>query len=140
MIIRKNSWHFKVVDFYDNVYTWQIERKGTTLCDYFWKVVESLMAIIISGLTLAALITSFVFILVITPVLVLFVGTTSSAILGVVPVSGFLWACIIAGCIAAFVQQNSSPSVKKKEPGLIMSYIRAKKQKFCPRVEVKDEV
>jgi len=126
MEIRKNSWHF-------NLYTMSFSSgwggETTNLCSYFWRVM--------SGMFKALFIIAFL--------LTVLAGLGSIIYqfpLVSLPALGLAAVCILIMRYRARVRNDvtseryrtRSEGYEKPEPGLIRSYLKAKKDKVCPLI------
>lgn len=144
MIVNKNSWHYRFNVWRTN--EWKTERKKT-LCSYFWFtvfniVLVSLMVVgiigllsLIGGSANGELIKHGYDVLF--PVLYPLLGVlvVAAAICFGVAVVGVIWA-IVAGY--QWGVQKYKINRRVSEPGLMISFIKAKKSKICPIIEFKD--
>lgn len=148
MKISKDSWHYKMLTnrfmFLTGWYGFNISR---SLCLYFWQVVFRFL----SGVSVALAATGPI-------VLGLDIATGFIQTIGGLGLQTFLntWAAlgIFTGLMAiayailivlAFVaegvdtiSQRIPSREKKKEPSLLVSYVKAKKDKVCPVLEFTD--
>ena len=122
MEIRKNSWHYWFYKFADGGrYT-----SSTNLCRYFWRVVL--------GLLLATLCCAVVVGLVGGAGLLFYLHTAASfMVLGAIGVVVGL--CFLASHISNKLEDRRwAAGYVKPKPGLLRSYLKAKKDKVCPIV------
>lgn len=133
MNISKDSWHFKFLNKFTSA-GWQIEQNGTTLCNYFWRLIWELLAFGVCSIIAVAF------------------GVAAFGVLVVAPIAAFCFSvtavlpAAIAGCSiwaltgAAYLSERrrlAQPKAKQvREPGLLRSYLIAKKEKFCPIVKI----
>jgi hypothetical protein len=135
MKIKKTSWHYRVHKFLHNVWSHPIILVETidptdtadwktyypkSLCTYFW---STLAMIIFSPLLVAILV-----IMVVVAVILLAV---------------FVQCWFFDYCVwqprkkkKALKELKSGNSPKVKEPSMIGEFVRAKKGKYCPRIEL----
>lgn len=120
MNISVNSWHYKLIDFFGMTHP-------KSLCPYFWTVVWSV-------LLAAALLFALTY-----PIHQFFWG--SDVLLSIL--SSVTW--VLAGAWLRWVlyelDKLGEPIFKferkprpHKEPGVLLSYLKAKKEKMCPRI------
>lgn len=159
MKIDKNSWHFKLLDYFDCNITYKLSRGyNVTLCQYFWNVVGALIrgfalgfAFLFIGLFSCAAIWA----VILMPINYLFISYFGVEVfedngyfgLGMLVV---FWMVIptIVGCgdyvdgrMKLFPKWmklssvNTKPRAEKK-PSLIVEYLKAKKSKICPLIEL----
>ncbi|ADQ53197.1 conserved hypothetical protein [Aeromonas phage 65] len=139
MNIKTSSWHYRFINsFFDTV--------PRSLCPYFWKVVWGLM--LVTGMVLLLLGASFsigVSILEFFAVNIGLVAMISAPFVGV-------FAIAIAIIVLVFIaiswgevkiklrsiSKKSSRSNEKKTPSLVVSYIKARKEKICPTLKFVD--
>lgn len=163
MNIDRNSWHFKLLDYWDFKVIRKLQRnESVTLCQYFWNVVGSIL--LTSGVTTMALL-----------FVSMFVWLTIGAIIGLVIFFGASWLPVIeyGGTLDAmstiglgvylifgilhtlevakeqlregriipnwmkFSKQEATPK-KETKPNILFEYVKAKKNKFCPVVKLED--
>lgn len=126
MKVSRNSWHFKVYrgfGFDSGFY-----KEPSNLCPYFWRVVW--------GLTKGAIIVALCGLLLFMLGTVVFTYPFWS-LGGTAVIALFCAICAYWDEIRSFLSRNAPESdVPEPEPGLIRSYIKAKKDKVCPMIEV----
>lgn len=156
MKVNKNSWHYKLMDYWDYKVIYRL-RCGfnVTLCQYFWNVVGAILqsvgfaAMIVVAI---ALFLALVFGIVIAPInylLTAYFGVPELMEgLGVVSIFIFwVFLPLIAGCeeylrgnikgIPDWMRLAPKEIVKKeKKPNLAWEYIKAKKRKVCPLIQL----
>ena len=160
MKISKNSWHYKLLDFFkfDVIYDLRLGI-NVSLCRYFWNVVVGLMAVggcVVLGSAAVFLIGALTFLAVIAPISYLTqsyfgFGWDYASTHGVSMI-WIMWVVLplAVGITGAFkgelkvfpswMKVNNKPRIKKaKKPNIFMEYLKAKKAKVCPLVEVSDE-
>ncbi|UJJ22089.1 hypothetical protein [Erwinia phage Virsaitis27] len=156
MQIDRNSWHFKLNKFYSGN-EWKIP---TSLCPYFWKTafftlfafikavgVASLAWMLGNGLTVWLLgVVGITTGSVVTAISSVFVGLILIAAIGAVCFGiafGVHW---LTEWVKDYLEERKYQKEKErresgippKEPSLMMSFIKAKKSKFCPSIEFVD--
>lgn len=122
MEIRDDSWHHKL---YKVSYMGGWPSTTTNLCSYFWRTVF--------GLAIAAVFVAVVAIF-LGAVGIIFYRHTAVCFMvlgtiGTLAGLGWLWYYISE-------KRYEARGYKDAEPGLIRSYLRAKKEKVCPIVEI----
>ena len=129
---KKKSWHYKLVK-------WWGMKHSQSLCVYFWQVVASLtvvpllvLSVILLGVVL--FITVITGIIVFPSVLLGVLSTETEELLFFTFVGGLSWTVIFSVLYVLY-----SNRVKHKQPSLIFSYIKAKKDKVCPIIEFEDK-
>lgn len=137
MKISKNSWHFKLVRHFDRWEAHSIEQYGTSLCPYFWKVVGYLT--LITALTSLALLVLTIYGFPLINMVFPDPEMLNTSILVWIVTLCFVTMCVVAyGLEQGYKKwKNRSRKAKvQKEPGLVRSFIQAKKDKFCPTIKV----
>lgn len=153
MIIKKNSWHYRM-----NVWKrheWRTQ-KARTLCGYFWFTVGTMLLTIsvpfMAYLVLFILGGSMVHdmrVLVFIAELPTYWNFATYPLTGVVFICGILaicaclflifWAAVHTG---AWVEKKLKSRPKKektvREPGLLASYLKARKEKVCPIIKFEE--
>lgn len=133
MKISKSSWHYWLVSKFNSEY--DIPH---SLCPYVRKVISSIIWAFIAACAIGAMIWFFLA----TPVMFwmakagwIVVGADT---LKVGVVSQAVWLFCIGGFLVNLAREkykDRNQSKPEKAPGLISSYIKAKKDKFCPTIE-----
>lgn len=125
MKIRKDSWHYKL---HEKSYSeHRFPSSNTNLCKYFWRV--------LGGAIHTA-----------------FVAAVIGIVLGVIGLLFYKYTLISVSVVAAGVaivglfalyvyisDRKHAPGYQEPEPGLLRSYIRAKKAKVCPLITFVEE-
>lgn len=152
MKVKTKSWHYRM-----NLWRhpkWKVESKKT-LCSYFWFTVWNLVFISFFAVTIIA-----VFYMVglnanlefikhgYNAFSIPYIGHIIVFIIGIVFVAiivALAFSIIGAIYFASFLKNKYSnyrdsqkANNQQKQPGLVSSYIKAKKEKFCPIIEFKD--
>ncbi len=122
MIVDADSWHMRRCRAY---YGWDYEPGN--LCRHFWKTVWasiSLGVVILLGLLAIAFSVLLVWLVFRNPWLLIFVG------LGVT-----------VSLVTIYVDKRNRarPPKKEKAPGFFTSWLKAKKGRYCPLIEVRGE-
>lgn len=154
MKIRTNSWHYRMLYFFD-VHSVKYDYGTVSLCRYFWMVVLWLgiaTALFVFASFLAASMLSVVYALLtlITPLSLPAINADDALTLfgALITIGSICWiATIIVGVIVAQQEFQVFSRVGERiyrkpvdrEPGLFMSWLRAKKEKVCPLVEFVSE-
>lgn len=132
MQVSRKSWHYRF-----NAYVSFCTESETNLCGYFWFTVGNLLKSIITvGILLGVI---FGPVDGIGNALVGDWGLHYSLILLVGVLGLCVTVCISVGLIIGIfksIDYLKTPSVKK--PGLVGSFVKAKKDKMCPMIEFKD--
>lgn len=157
MKVNKNSWHYKLMDSWDYSVINRLDCGfNVTLCQYFWNVVgailQSIGFVILCGVVVAMGLVV-LFGTVIAPINFFLTGFFGVPELGPNGVSFvclvLFWVAlpIIAGVeeymrgnikgIPDWMRSTSKEIVKKeKKPNLAWEYIKAKKAKICPLIQL----
>ncbi|MGH1470136.1 MAG: hypothetical protein ACRBCS_03025 [Cellvibrionaceae bacterium] len=120
MNIKKSSWHYRLVNFVCN------GEISESLCIYFWQVVWSCFTVMIF-VPIIILILLFVMV---SPILNIF----ATEVLAVAMVGAMFDIFILCFIWIEYRKQNGI----QKHPTVIGGYIRAKKEKVCPRLSFVD--
>ena len=115
MEIRKSAWHYKFFTMgFDSGYG----GEAANLCSYFWRTVAGILKVVC-----------------IVAVLVCLAAGIVSCIIQF-PLYCFALVLAITVVVNAprVVRRGTSKRAQPKEPGLLRSYLRAKKNKHCPLV------
>ena len=159
MKIKKSSWHYKLNAYWGEYeFTDKVEEGFMTLCPYFWLTVRNLVGCIIS-VGLLGLVTMFLVLFLANFLDYFLIGFTGDSwILS----DDYRWDPLFVGIIfLAFMALLSDylrhkgrfvphylkgilPKRKKrvgkgKESSLVYEYLKAKKEKFCPIVQLEEE-
>jgi hypothetical protein len=158
MKISKKSWHYKVVRwFYQDV------RKNhfdipTNLCGYVRNLFYVTLIAIISALFLAYTIYGFAIMIdhgwalfrndellfglfEVIAVIVSFMVIALGLLIGCAFLAAvcLVWVCVAVEAIVNYRTRKQLGLITKKEPGLVRQWLKAKKEKVCPRIEYVDE-
>lgn len=133
MKINQNSWHFKLHDKFSSKSHWRFyQGKPVSLCSYFWRTIGLiLLSICMMGffILIAAVLIS-------GPFFWLFEGDDRKAVFLVLIVEMVLLCMAVGSAIIdSDWWQKKRPKVKR-DPGLFRSWLRAKKSKVCPLLEL----
>lgn len=157
MKVSKNSWHYKLATSVNTDVSFHLKHDyPVSLCQYFWSVVGAGVGWFIMGWF--ALFLSWAFLTPLATFFVAFAGTdlgsnflSVSADIGWVVIPVFWMAVpILIGAgewqngrikfAPKWMKLNITRSPKKEnKPSLIVEWVKAKKAKVCPLVEVSDE-
>jgi len=152
MIIKRNSWHYRM-----NVWkrrAWRTEKQRT-LCGYFWFTIVTML--LVAAVPLAVYTFFFIMGGAIAHDMkgVPFIDPDSLWILVTYPITGAIFIASIIGICACLVGAfwvfaktggwilNKLKSRQKKEktvrePGLLASYLKARKEKVCPIIKFEE--
>src|SRR5690554_388462 len=148
MKINTNSWHFKVLSERDR--TKILIAGGDSLCLYFWRVMFGVLMHVTALALLVAAAVVISFFVYATGYIYYF--TIAYGVFDVMSFDqGMLDSSLVFNVLGVFVASvylivvNTIEGIRKfkgrarteKEPTLLGSYIRAKKQRVCPYLEVK---
>lgn len=142
--VHSGSWHYWI---------WRLGRSNHSrprnLCKYFWHIVLKVVAfLIVVGLALTG-VGSLLWLIITHPTE--FFGMTALVAIGIGVVIGALW---LGGILyerhlvkkelrkLAFQKKLAEgwtpPPKKKRKPSVVMAFLRARKAKYCPLIEVVD--
>ncbi|ALF51349.1 hypothetical protein K5_027 [Pseudomonas phage K5] len=135
MKIDKNSWHMWLHRTFETPVYSAISSgwHSVTLCSYFWQTVFLVVWLASTVVALAAVVGSVLYSLALGPL-------TGYVLGGTLAVMGFVWIGIIAVFYGVWVFYRFSRFMSSKsssKDGILVSYLKAKKAKFCPIVELK---
>jgi hypothetical protein len=159
MKVNKSSWHYRLMDYFNfKIINDLYSGTNVTLCRYFWNVVGSLITLlggVLVGIAVAGVMCLTLFAFVIAPISYLTqsyfgFGWDIATQLGFI----MIWICwvIIPLCMGleAAIRGNmkvfpnwmkiklSEPAPETK-PNLLVEYVKAKKSKFCPLIELEKD-
>jgi hypothetical protein len=111
MKIKKSRWHYKLLDWFTE------GRVPTNLCSYFWNLVGRLFfLLLLTGIASGVIYEA--------------IKNWQTTLLAI----GVIGGVVLGGIgIAVFAEWNEKR--KKSDPGLVMSFLKAKKDKVCPLLE-----
>ena len=142
MLISRYSWHYKFNNWFSKHIVGDIHPKeSTNLCRYFWRTVRNLIVT-------TAILSFIVFCLAgITIFVVRYINNLIVLDTAVLIATGivFLILLIIALGIFIFVKYQDRQDkiefgeIVPKEPGLVKSFVKAKKSKVCPMIQYIDK-
>lgn len=150
MIISKDSWHYKLLEIWDRE---PYEYRKYSLCQYFWTVVWFILItpLVVVGGTIIAV--GVLWCLLLTPVIGLisgFIGHPLSIINFDVFGTGLVIDLLLVFVLGVSLYSEGKvfpswfpkkPTTSKKvesKPSLLFAWIKAKKDKFCPLIEVEN--
>lgn len=156
MNINKNSWHFKLLDYFDHNVVWHLQRgDNVSLCNYFWNVIGALLKVlaiigggavvtVVVGIILYALFGSLMYLLLplTGPLFDYKLYEVGLAVLifalGITTVAGI---CATIGGDMKIVPKYLKPNKTEdsKPPSLFLSWLKAKKDKVCPLVKLEEK-
>ena len=125
MEIRKNAWHYSLYSF---SFRYGSDGNPTNLCSYFWRVVGGMLKGAMIGSTSLAILLGIGALVYNYPLTSLGVGAVGTV-------------CILIASnwpsIRYYVNKKlyrTVGEVEEREPGLLRSYLEAKKDKICPLI------
>lgn len=133
MIIKKSSWHYKMI-------AWFGHTPSDSLCPY----VRQILLVLALSAFLAAIAVAVFIVFVWNPLHVLaalmgIVSITPNALgVGLIAWAAYAVAGVIFGGKYLRKKYRERNPVQDKEPNLIMAYIKAKKDKFCPTLDFQE--
>lgn len=156
MKVNKNSWHYKLMDYWDyKIIDQLLYGNNVTLCKYFWNTIGAILqsvGFVLMICTAIALLSLCFFGIIVAPInylLTAYFGVPELCEgLGVVTIFLF-W--VILPIIAGFEEymrgnikgipdwMRSTPKeevVVTKSPNLVWEYLKAKKAKVCPLIQL----
>ena len=129
MVLKKNTWHYKVwLRSYGDRYNRRVPET-TNLCSYFHRVFWLSLAYLMLGFMLAVIACAVSY-------QVFYVGFWQHTKIAFIWLGVFV---LVIGLIIGAVWWAEERKYRdKKEPGLFGKWIKAKKEKVCPLVEFED--
>ena len=131
MVLNKNSWHYKFID-------WMQQEHPSNLCPY----VRTLLYCILAGVSVSLFLTVFavaaILLLVMYPLFVF--GVPPNQII-LAAVSGAVWAGLLYALVTEVLfkkQLDKYKSREPQEPNIFVEYNKAKHDKICPQLTFKD--
>lgn len=115
MKISTSSWHYRIPKFF---WHWSVVRdemkycQPESVCAYFWWMIGSPFMSLSSA----------IFILMISPLLAFYISIN--------------W---VGGLVLDLIDEHWPMHIKKREPSVIVEYIKAAKSKVCPLIEYEDQ-
>lgn len=134
MIIKKDSWHFRLMGEWNRRAATKYEYRGGGLCDYFWSVVYALISATIVCSASLALILVVLYLLVVAPLLMFWVPAMVEP--GSIGIIIWLFTAVASGMAWLHHKFDTRKRAAPKPDGLLKSYIKARKEKFCPTIKV----
>lgn len=135
MKINEKSWHFRLLQQTCYSKARRYQNNGGSLCGYFWSVVWELVCLA----SMAFLMLGALWIFVYQPISYIWAPDDDKFVIVMI------WAILLGVGAASFVgvyihkKLPKKDKNKTKEPNILVEYIRAKKQKFCPIIEIVKE-
>ena len=158
MKINKNSWHYKLLEknASDNYYD-LLNGRTVTLCNYFWSVVGYMLKTVCGWFAIAMGAMAFTWLLVsmllgvvtlffatwlpVNEVIadISFIGIVMNFVVIVTTVIHYGAYLIREGRIVPnYLKFTKSEKVVEAKPNLLFDYLKAKKHKVCPLLELED--
>lgn len=138
MILSRNSWHFKLASSVFTDTMWDAGYTGRiSLCSYFWLVVLAGIVNLAALACLAVAVICGVSIMVVAPIVWLFTGLAATQ----AGVGAIIWGVLASATFCHYLEKwwknrnRSKPA--PKQSNILVEYIKAKKSKVCPIMEVK---
>lgn len=159
MKVNKNSWHYKLMKYFKFDIIDDLKYgENVTLCRYFWNTIGSILTLlgaIMVGISSAGIASLVLLAFVIAPISYLTqsylgFGWDMATELGVVMI-WIVWVMIPLGVgLEATIRGNMRvfpswmkfkifPPAASSKPNILVEYIKAKKSKFCPLIELDKE-
>lgn len=157
MKINKNSWHYKLVDHFDHdVVRELIYKKNVTLCQYFWSVVGALIkaGIVVAGAAVVVALVGVLLYGLFCALMFLLIPFTGAFMnykvydVGLMTVAfitlGSTFLGVMAACngdmevVPDWMKSNTTEQ-EDKQPSLLWSWIKAKKDKVCPLIKLEEK-
>lgn len=129
MLVSKRSWHYQLVLLFSND---SEDSIPSSLCCYFWSVLASIVYALF-----ALVFILLIAVLVSTPITQLFFNIP----LPLVILGGIICELVLIAFLVELVKYRRTKEGyynNVKEDGLIVSYLKAKKNKFCPKINFID--
>lgn len=129
MNISTKSWHYRLIRFHD-----YDPRSRKSLCSYFWLVVWAFLLTVFKTVVWCTIFYMLGFVTIYLPVSLIWEYSQEG--LAVLIFEGIILTVVlylrfIHGLVVGMLERNEKPR-PMKEPGLISSYVKARKSKFCP--------
>lgn len=132
MVINKNSWHYKLVEFGANS-RFDI---SDNLCTYFWQLVRGFLLSIVALAFVCLLICAICFMLA-APFISLIMFEAVFVSIGWI-ISGYIIKFAFHDTISEnhylMIDVFAKLKPKERKPSIITEYLKAKKQKICPTI------
>lgn len=159
MKVNKNSWHYKLMNYFNFDIIDDLEYgSNVTLCRYFWNTVGSIIVLlgaILVGICVAGLLSLVLLAFVIAPISYLTqsyfgFGWDFATELGALMI-WIVWVGVplcmgleatVKGKIKVFpnwMKVKLPEPVPNTKPNILVEYVKAKKNKFCPLIELDKE-
>jgi hypothetical protein len=128
MKIRKDSWHYKL---YEKSYSeHRFPASNTNLCKYFWRVIGGTIYLAFCIAVICAVLIGLGFLFYEHTLISVSVVAVGVAIVGL---------CVLYTYISDRADLRHALGYQEPEPGLLRSYVRAKKAKVCPLINFVEE-
>lgn len=139
MILSRNSWHFKLASSIFTGTMIRAEMSGKiSLCSYFWLVVFAGLLNLAAIVGLLIGLTCIFSIMVVAPITWLVAGLAGPQ----AAIAAAIWSGIVISAVWPYItrwwhtRKRSEPRTPK-QPNILVEYIKAKKSKVCPIMEVR---
>lgn len=154
----KDTWHYKLA-YWWNIGSIRKEKfaEEIGLCPYFWMVIQAILVTIFYPIMLVFIGCLFTFAMYecfIMPFSNQLAGAPTLAYCAIKFIGVMFWLCLFAGIrvgtrefkdeykICAFLQtaiwKTPEKTKKEKSPNLFWEYLKARKNKFCPKLKVNE--
>jgi len=132
MKVSRASWHYKVWNwFHNDSYGTRPRKEPKNLCQYFWGIVGPSAMMSFMGLSILSLIGVGLW--------VAFTQHTITALVVTFAIIGGSSACYLGYRLDKWLKARpGKPPQPEVEPGPFRAYLRARKEKVCPLIEVID--
>lgn len=155
MNINKNSWHFKLLDYFDHEVIFDLHYgNSVSLCKYFWNVIGALLKVLatIGGGVVVTIMAGIVLYAFFGSLMYLLLPLTGPLFdyklyeVGVTILTFALCVAVVGGIIGTVNgDMKLVPNYLKrtkiaddKPPSLFLSWLKAKKDKVCPLVKLEE--
>lgn len=143
MKVSKSSWHYKLISFFNPTF-FHLTKSD---CHYFRQLLASMILVVMMvGVCIAAVLG--VFCSIVLPFMILNDGLNQLFIdfldlkwQQIAPIAGILYmGYLVAGVVfaAKYIKRKFEETTKSEEPGVFVSWVKAKKDKICTKVELVD--
>lgn len=159
MKVNKSSWHYRLMNYFNFDIISDLRYGGkVTLCKYFWNVIGSIITLL--GAILLSIAGIFVASILLLSVVIAPISYLTQAYFGFgwdfaselgVGLIWILWVVIPLGIgvqsvaqkqmkvFPAWMKISLPETVPNTKPNILVEYVKAKKNKFCPIIEVSDD-
>jgi hypothetical protein len=159
MKVNKSSWHYRLMNYFNFKITDDLDyNRNVTLCRYFWNVVGSLISLlggVLVGIAVAGIMCLALFAFLIAPISYLTqsyfgFGWDFATDLGFIMI-WIIWVIVpffmgleatIKGNMKVFpnwMKIKPPEPAPDNKPNLLVEYVKAKKSKFCPLIELDED-